>query len=77
MATINIWQQFKTLIPEASKTVVTIISNNGDGTSTAQLRDGTRIKVQGETITPNNKAIVQGNKIITAVPDLPSYGMEI
>ena len=41
MATTNIWQQFKSLIPEGARIVVTIIANNGNGTSKAKLRDGT------------------------------------
>ncbi|USE37173.1 hypothetical protein [Endozoicomonas sp. SCSIO W0465] len=46
MATTNIWQQFKSLIPEGARTVVTITNNNGDGTNSATLRDGTSIKWQ-------------------------------
>ena len=41
MATTNIWQQFKSLIPEGARTVVTIVSHLSNGISQARLRDGT------------------------------------
>ncbi|MGI9273556.1 MAG: hypothetical protein ACR2PT_01680 [Endozoicomonas sp.] len=73
MATTNIWQQFKSLIPEGARTVVTVSNNNGNGTSTVTLRDGTTMTVQGESVAAGNKALVEGGTIKTQVPDLPSY----
>ena len=71
MATTNIWQQFKSLIPEGARTVVTITSNNGDGTSSATLRDGTSIRVQGgETVVPGNKALIEDRMVKAVVPGL-------
>lgn len=35
MATTNIWQQFKALLPDGVQVVATIIANNGNGTSQA------------------------------------------
>ena len=43
MATTNIWQQFKSLIPEGARAIVIISTNNGNGTSTVTLRDGTSL----------------------------------
>ncbi|USE37862.1 hypothetical protein [Endozoicomonas sp. SCSIO W0465] len=60
MATTNIWQQFKSLIPEGVRTIVAITLNNGDGTSTATLRDGTVIRVQGDVPAGNNVLIKTG-----------------
>ncbi|MGI9275218.1 MAG: hypothetical protein ACR2PT_10295 [Endozoicomonas sp.] len=64
MATTNIWQQFKSLIPEGARTIVTIISNNGNGTSQAQLRDGTAVTVRGESVTVGLK---QRNNILVEI----------
>ena len=50
MATTNIWQQFKALIPDGVRVVATIIANNGNGTSQAELRDGSVITVKGESV---------------------------
>ena len=73
MAITNIWQQFKSLIPEEGKTVVTIISNNGNGTSQVQLRDGTVITVKGETVEAGQRAFVQGGEVKGAAPELVQY----
>ncbi|MGI2030354.1 hypothetical protein [Endozoicomonas acroporae] len=48
MASTNIWQQFKALIPEGARIVATMPANNGNGTSQAELRDGPVINVKGE-----------------------------
>ena len=45
MVTTNIWQQFKALIPKGVRVVTTITTNNGNGTSQAELRDGSMITV--------------------------------
>ena len=50
MATTNIWQQFKALIPEGMRVIATITANNGNGTSQAELRDGSVITVKGESV---------------------------
>ncbi len=47
MATTNIWHQFKSLLPEGARTIVTITANNGNGTSIGTLRDGTVVVVKG------------------------------
>ncbi|WP_419832795.1 hypothetical protein [Endozoicomonas atrinae] len=50
MATTNLWQQFKALIPEGMRVIATITANNGNGTSQAELRDGSLITVKGESV---------------------------
>ncbi|OED40216.1 hypothetical protein ACH42_17025 [Endozoicomonas sp. (ex Bugula neritina AB1)] len=77
MATTNIWQKFKALIPEGARTIVTITANNGNGTSTATLRDGTILTVQGESVQVGNKALVKDGSIQTEMPDLASYEAEV
>ena len=73
MATTNIWQKFKSLIPEGARTIVTITANNGNGTSNATLRGGSSILVQGESVEPGSKAMIEGGTIKSQVPDLPVY----
>ena len=77
MATTNIWQQFKTLIPEGGKIIVTIISNSGNGTSVARLRDGTVVAVKGESVGQGQKAFVQDNEVKGAAPPLAQYEAEV
>ncbi len=77
MATTNIWQQFKSLIPEGARTVVTITSNNGDGTSSAILKDGTTIRVRGESVLGGQKAIIQNDEIKQVVSSLDQFEAEV
>ena len=76
MATTNIWQQFKALLPDGVRVVVTITANNGNGTSQAELRDGSVITVKGE-VSVGEKVSIQDGEIKGAAPDLAQYEMEV
>ncbi|MGI9279736.1 MAG: hypothetical protein ACR2PX_08905 [Endozoicomonas sp.] len=73
MATTNIWQQFKSLIPEGSKVIVTITANHSNGTSSAALRDGTVVTVKGEPSNPGQKVIIRNGEVVGIAGDLPFY----
>ena len=77
MATSNIWQQFKALIPEGDRAVVMIIAQNNAGTSTATLRDGTAVVVKGNSVSVGKKAFVQNGEVKGAAPDLVQYEAEV
>lgn len=77
MATTNIWQQFKALIPEGVRVVATITANNGNGTSQAELRDGSVITVKGESVNVGEKAFIQDGEIKRTAPDLAQYEVEV
>ena len=77
MATTNIWQQFKALIPEGVRVVATITANNGNGTSQAELRDGSVITVKGESVNVGEKAFIQDGEIKRTAPDLAQYEVEL
>ncbi len=77
MATTNIWQQFKALIPEGVRVVATIAANNGNGTSQATLRDGSVITVKGESISAGQMAFIQNGEIKGTAPDLAQYEVEV
>ncbi|WP_422472627.1 hypothetical protein [Endozoicomonas sp. ALB032] len=77
MGTTNIWQQFKALIPEGSKVVATISALNGNGTSQAQLRDGSIVTVKGESVGVGQKAFIQGGEVKGTAPDLAQYDVEV
>ena len=70
MATTNIWQQFKALIPEGVRVVATITANNGNGTSQAELRDGSVITVKGESVGVGEKVFIQEGEITNTAPRL-------
>ncbi len=77
MATTNIWQQFKALIPDDVRVVATITANNGNGISQAELRDGSVITVKGESVEVGEKAFIQDGEIKGEVPDLAQYEAEV
>ena len=77
MATTNIWQQFKALIPEWVRVVATITANNGNGTSQEELRDGSVITVKGEGIGVGQRVFIQGGKIKGTAPDLAQYEINV
>ena len=77
MATTNIWQQFKALIPDGVRVVATIKANNGNGTSQTELRDGSVITVKGESVSVGEKVLIQGGEIKGVAPSLAQYETEI
>jgi len=77
MATTNIWQQFKALIPEGVRVVATVKANNGNGTSQAELRDGSVITIKGESVGVVGKVFIQDGEIKGAAPDLAQYEAEV
>ena len=77
MGTTNIWQQFKALIPDGVRVVATITANNGNGTSRAELRDGSVITIKGESVGVGGKVFIQDGEIKGAAPDLAQYEVEV
>ena len=77
MATANIWQQFKALIPEGVRIVATITANNGNGTSQATLRDGSVITVEGESVNVGEKVFILDCEIKGTALSLAQYEVEV
>ena len=77
MTTTNIWQQFKALIPQGARVVATITANNGNGTSQAELRDGSVITVKGESVGVGGKVFIQNGEVKGAAPSLAQYEVEV
>ncbi len=77
MATTNIWQQFKALIPDGVRVVTTIIANNGNGTSQAELRNGSVITVKGESVGIGGRVFIQDGEVKGTAPDLAQYEVEV
>jgi len=77
MSTRNPWIKFKALLQGEGRAVVTVISNNGNGTSTVQTRNGVSIKVKGESVAAGAKAMIEGGELRYEVPNLPSSVVEV
>ena len=74
---VNPWRAFQQLLPGGSQAVVSITSNNGDGTSNATTRDGTAIVVKGEGVAPPGQALIVDGEISVQVPALPQSSAEV
>lgn len=77
MSTRNPWVKFRALLQGEGRTVVTVQSNNGDGTSTVQTRDGTSFKVKGESVEAAKMAMIEGGELRYEVPSLASSVVEV
>lgn len=77
MSTRNPWLKFRRLLQGEGRTVVTVQSNNGDGTSTVTTRDGTSIKVKGESVATGQKAMIEDGRLAYEVPNLPTSVVEV
>lgn len=73
----NPWINFQRLLQGEGRSVVTVQSNNGDGTSTVTTRGGTEIKVKGEQVAPTKKAVIEGGELKYEVPSLPTSVVEV
>ncbi len=70
MSTRNPWLKFRRLLQGEGRYVVTVQSNNGDGTSTVQTRDGVSITVKGEDVAATKKAMIENGRLSYEVPVL-------
>jgi hypothetical protein len=77
MSTRNPWLKFRKLLQGEGRAVVTVVSNNGDGTSTVTTRSGVQIVVKGEGVGPTNKAMIEGGELRYQVPNLPTSIVEV
>jgi hypothetical protein len=67
----NPWVKFGALTAPGAKAVVTVTTVNSDGTSIVTLRSGQSLRVQGDSVPANSKALIQDGKIIGSAPTLP------
>jgi len=77
MSTRNPWLKFRRLLQGEGRTVVTVDTNNGDGTSNVSTRQGASIKVKGESVTAGNKAMIEGGELRYEVPNLSTSVVEV
>jgi hypothetical protein len=73
----NPWVKFDALTAPGAKAVVTVTTVNSDGTSIVALRSGQSLRVQGNSVETNSKALIQGGRIIGAAPSLPIQSISV
>lgn len=77
MSTRNPWLKFQRLLQGEGRAVVSVVSNNSDGTSTVETRSGVQIKVKGEGVGAGSQAIIEGGELRYEVPALTSSVVEV
>lgn len=77
MSTRNPWLKFQRLLQGEGRAVVTVVSNNGDGTSAVETRSGVQIKVKGENVAAGSQAMIEGGELRYEVPALTSSVVEV
>lgn len=73
----NPWVKFGALTAPGAKTVVTVTTVNNDGTSIVTLRNGSTLRVAGDSVTTGDKALIQNGKIVGAAPSLPIQSVTV
>lgn len=77
MSTRNPWLKFQKLLQGEGRAVVSVVSNNGDGTSTVETRSGVQIKVKGESVAAGSQVMIEGGELRYEVPTLTSSVVEV
>ena len=77
MSTRNPWLKFQKLLQGEGRAVVTVVSNNSNGTSTVETRNGVQIKVKGESVAAGSQAMIEGGELRYEVPALTSSVVEV
>ncbi len=75
--TTNPWQKFKSLIPGGQRTVVTVTTLNGDGTSTVTLANGGTMLARGENVAAGQKALMIDGEIRQQLPALSTESITL
>ena len=73
----NPWTKFAQLIAPGAKQIVTVTTVGSDGTSVVTLRNGSSMRVAGDTVATGQKAFIQNGRIIGRAPDLPVQNVEV
>ena len=73
----NVWSQFKKLLPSQALLAGQVMAHNADGTSTVQLPDGAQIKARGTDVAVGSKAFVRGGEIVGEAPSLSVFDAEV
>lgn len=73
----NLFQQFRKLLPPDEQTEVGIVLTSANGNTTLETLNGGVVKVKGEGVTEGQKAFFRGKELVGAAPDLPTYEVEV
>lgn len=73
----NPWVKFGQLIALGVKSVVEVVSVDADGSSVVRLRDGSTLRVRGDSVAVGDRAVIQSGEIVGKAPDLPEVTVSV
>jgi len=73
---VNPWHKFRALLPFGLRTVVTIASDNGDGTVAATTYGGDSVRIKGSG-TAGQRVLVVDGEVRQVLPTLPQDSVEV
>lgn len=76
MLSVNPWQKFRSLLPFGRRTVLTIVSDNGDGTVRAQTNGGATVIAKGAGSSGQRVLVVDG-EVRQVLPALPQDSVDV
>lgn len=74
---VNIWRQFRSLLPSDPLRVGEVIAHNSDGTSSVMLPGNITLRARGQDVAIGQHAFVQGGQIQGQAPALMTYYVAI
>jgi len=74
---INLWAQFKAILPGDPLLIGTVTALNNDGTSRITLPGGAKLTVRGSGVALGSNAWIRAGKIESEAPTLPTVEIEI
>jgi hypothetical protein len=74
----NVWAQFKRLLPQTTLQVGEVIEHHADGiTSTVELPGGGLIRVRGQDVAVGLNVFVQDGQMLSEAPALTAYDVPV
>ncbi|MGB5854272.1 MAG: hypothetical protein WBH20_03265 [Oceanisphaera sp.] len=73
----NLFQQFKKLLPPEEQTEVGTVLASANGHTTLQTFSGGIVKVKGEGVAVGSKAFFRAKELAGPAPDLPVFEVEV
>lgn len=69
----NLWNAFKSILPDQPILIGTVLAHMPDGTSAVEMLGGGLMRATGQDIPVGNGCFIQAGRIIGEAPALPKY----
>ena len=73
----NVYRRLVELLPSDPLLIASVVSHNGDGTSTVEFPGGARMNVRGTTVAVGQPAFIKSGAIERQAPALTALTVDI